>query len=286
MKNFIRSNIRKEKTILYDYGNDNYKIVKGRFRESGWLENSSICSKFNDKIIDKSGSLRASLSRARSRIFELGICNPWHFFYTQTFDLKNIDRFSIEDITETFQKKLKAYKRKNKNFKYLLVAELHKNIKAIHLHGLLFGINSNDVIIRKDKYNRCQLFFNGFDDLGFNSLEPIQDFISSYIKYILKYITKDNIKFSNGYRYLSSRGLQRALKTEILLDKNLENEKQFDYVKIFDFSLHNKKDIDKISKNDFMTIFRAKELPNNHFTNILDCVKLRMHEIQGKEGIL
>lgn len=280
-----RNNVpRDNKTFIYDYGDGIYKVVQGNFRQSGWVEDNPKTSQVND-ILLKSSSSASARSRARSRIFELARCNPWQYFYTQTFNMKLIDRFSIEHITNKIQEKIKYYKKHyNKDFKFLFVCELHKKTNeegkhAIHLHGLIMGLKDSDLYINKNGY----LYIPYFDKaLGFNSISIIEN-LSNCSKYITKYITKDSLQFSNGYYYLCSRGLNRALVSRVELSQDLNLWKKFDYVKIYDLDLTSKNfNVINENREDLLTIFNAKDVNTGIIGSIRDCVKLRFNGIYQK----
>lgn len=271
---------REEKIFIYDYGNGYYKVVKGVFRESGWVENSPIASKINDLSLPT--SCLASRSRARSRIIEYALCNDFDYFFTQTFNIKLVDRFSIEEVTNKIQYHFKYFKKHYcKNFKYIVIAEFHKDKKAIHIHGLISGINENHYYKNENGYLSIK-YFN--DKLGFNSISKIKDRIAC-AHYITKYITKETLQFSNRYYYLSSRGLNRALVSRVLLPQDLENWKKFDYVSIFNLDLNkleNNDIINEDNRGDIISILCAKDYNSIGDTPILDCVKLRFSGILEK----
>lgn len=149
-----------------------------------------------------SDSLEKSLSRSKRRIREISLCNNFEYFYTQTFspDSFLLDRYDLESVISLMKKKFKAYQRKNKDFKYLVIYEHHKD-GAVHLHGLLKNLGDDLV---KNKYGYLTLTF--FNDLGFNSLSPIRDLVKCS-NYITKYITKDMLRSNKNQCYFCSRGL-------------------------------------------------------------------------------
>lgn len=269
---------REEKIFLYDYGNGYYKLVKGCFRASGWVEDSPIASKVNDKMLSSSSSL-ASRSRARSRINEIALCNNFEYFFTQTFNIGLVDRFSIDNITEKIQYYFKYYKKnRSRAFKYLIVAEFHKDKKAIHIHGLISGVQKGDLYKNSNGYYSLKFFQ---DKLGFNSISPIRDNIA-ISHYITKYITKDNLQFSNRYYYMCSRGLNRASVSRVLLPKDLESWHEFEYVKICNIDLNKIEKNDNIKESergDIISMICAKDYNNLDNSPILDCVKLRFSGI-------
>ena len=137
----------------------------------------------------------------------------------------------MDAFSQQIKKRFKAYKRKNKDFIYLIIFEKHKD-GAYHLHGLLGGLG-----LDLYKNNNGYLSLYDFEELGFNSLSVIKDKIK-VSSYITKYITKDFVKTSSGYSYFHSKDLKFA--------------KRF-YLDDFDFS-----NLKLKFENDFVKIFRKK----------------------------
>ena len=109
----------------------------------------------------------------------------------------------MDEFVLQIKKRFKAYKRKNKDFIYLIIFEKHKD-GAYHLHGLVGGLGK-DVYENQNGY----LSLYDFEELGFNSLSKIKDKIK-LSSYITKYITKDFVKTSSGYSYFHSKDLSFA----------------------------------------------------------------------------
>lgn len=85
--------------------------------------------------------LETNLMRAKSTIFELAYCNKWDYFFTGTLDKKKTNR---EDL-KTFNSKFKDFvylfnKKYNCKISYLLIPELHSDLKSWHFHGFLAGV--------------------------------------------------------------------------------------------------------------------------------------------------
>lgn len=148
------------KIFLYNYNNIHKKIVLLKNCSlSGFKENKNKI-----KIVDKEECERCSLSRTKRNIKEIALCNDFKFFYTQTINKEKCNRYNLKDIQELIQKKFKAYKRKYKEFSYIIIYEHHKD-GAIHIHGLVKGINQSDIYVNKNGY----LSSSFFDDIGYNS---------------------------------------------------------------------------------------------------------------------
>lgn len=227
-----------DRYFLKNYNGNDFRIYCIR---GGKNENNEKIKTFFEKN-NCEESQRVSLSRTKRNIKELALSNPFDHFATITVSSENADRFSLSECQTLLKKKFKALKRKNKDFIYLFITEKHEN-GAFHFHGLVGGIN--DYYINKNGY----LSHSHFDSIGFNSFSKIKDF-TKCCNYITKYITKDCIRNESGMIYISSRGLKKAEKSEILSFpfqdylKTWEN----DYCKIADFRLS---DLDLKTKLDF-----------------------------------
>lgn len=158
----------------------------------------------------KSEIERIAISRAKSKISDYALCNNFNYFYTQTMN-NNYDRYNLNEFKKILLKKFKAYKRINKEFKYLIIFEKHKN-GAFHCHGLLSGINENDLIAGDNDYLNIK-FFN---DLGLNSIQKIRS-IDRVSTYITKYMTKEFIKTDSNVSYFHSKGLKLPIEKEITI---------------------------------------------------------------------
>lgn len=168
--------------------------------------------------------LEASLSRARSVVLQLALCNEWKWFASFTISK---DKFNREDLT-AWDKFLKQWLRDRRksygvNFKYLLVPEQHKN-GAWHMHGLFsdeitpfllsFRLIHDRPIPKKlidgDFYDWPDYFFR----FGFCSFGVIRDKRATAF-YVSKYITKSMIATAMQpglHLYTCSQGLQRRVK--------------------------------------------------------------------------
>lgn len=216
-----KSQVYKQSAEVVDYGLYKDYIVLRAKREKGFEDKEKKKEKTEKIEIE-----RIEQSRAKQKIKELAICNDFEYFYTQTLkdNRENLDNF-VKDI----QKHFKAYKRKNKNFIYLIIYEKHKDGKSYHLHGLVGGLGL-DVYENNNGY----LSLADLEDLGFNSLSKIQD-KQKVSNYITKYISKDFVKTSKGQSYFRSYGLKEAKRTYIddLDTTNLKLKYENDFVKIY-----------------------------------------------------
>lgn len=147
-----------------------------------------------------------SISRARKRIHDIAALNEFKYFITWTLDGRLIDRYKPQVIS----KKLKTFlsnKSKRNSMSYLVIPELHKDGKAIHLHGLIDGnfTLSDSGIRTKDG----KMISNMPDwKYGFSTCIEITGDKENTAKYITKYISKDFRKLFGNF-YYAGGGIKR-----------------------------------------------------------------------------
>lgn len=238
---FNKNQVYKERFFLYQYNNENIRIVCQKYgRKKGFEE-----IKRNNDYIEQFGSnsLSSSISRSRRMVRELALSNNFEYFCTLTVKSDN-SRFHLDEVQEELRKIFKRIKRKNKDFIYLFITEKHKD-GAFHFHGLIGGYdnfytNDNGYLSSTD-----------FDELGFQSFSKIKNY-TKCCNYILKYITKDCVRNSAGSTYISSRGLKKADKYEISPISTFWGYEN-DFVKIRDLSLS------QLSKEDILQFYNINE---------------------------
>lgn len=164
--------------------------------------------------------LSQALSRAKSVIQQVAICNDWDYFFTCTLDPEKWNRFDIDVFRCKFPQWIRDYNKKHHlNIKYLIVPERHKD-GAVHIHGFIRGLPEYCVSRFVPFVHPHKLvegaFFNWSDcskKFGFCSLAPIRDPIAVGF-YVCKYLTKDLARDFIGYGshlYYCSLGLNRAV---------------------------------------------------------------------------
>lgn len=236
------------KYYIIQYNENNFRILKNKYQKNkGWeLSHNSLdmlldCFFSNthlseeEQMLKQLESQRISLIRTKSRIRELALCNNFEYFGTITLNGYFCDRYELDDAQNSLKKILKKIKRNNKDFKYLIITEKHKD-GAFHFHGLFSGIDLS--------LNDFGYFYNPeLSKLGYNSFSLIKDY-SKCCNYITKYITKDCVKNSHNQLFIRSKGLTFATKEEI---KPLEIDWKFenDFVCIYDLDLNNINEYDK-----------------------------------------
>lgn len=216
---FSKSSVYHENYYLYQYNDNNFRVVKLKNSRSPGFEDTKPKKNEFIKQTEDEEVQRVSLSRTRRNVRELALCNGFEFFATLTVNSERCDRFSLTETQALMRKKLKKLKRKNSDFAYLFITEKHKN-GAFHFHGLVKGVS--DFYVNSNGY----LSHLVFDELGFNSFSKIKNY-DKCCNYITKYITKDCVKNEAGTVYISSRGLKKADVYEIVpvdLKWNFKND--------------------------------------------------------------
>ena len=164
-----------------------------------------------------------SQRRAKAKIMDIALCNPFSYFFTWTLDGNLIDRYDEKAVYQ----KVRAFLSNavsRKNFEYVLVPEHHK-IKegeekpAIHMHGLC---NLGQVKIQPAYYtkgpragmqikdNSGRTIYNMVDwKYGFSTCISVDGQYERTVNYLTKYITKSDEKIL-GKWYLSSRNLRKS----------------------------------------------------------------------------
>lgn len=204
------------------YSEKRYRVVK--FKRSGADDLYRVFSEPSPDVPPNTDKLENSLSRTRSRIIELGLCNDWDCFFTGTLNETKIDRFDLAGfrkiLSQWIRDRRKAY---GTEIKYLLVPEFHQS-GAIHVHGFLSGIPA-DRMTSFDALSQTQavpvrLLNHGFfrwDDFdkrfGFCSMAPIRDRDAAAF-YICKYVSKDLCQRSSelgAHLFWASQNLRGAV---------------------------------------------------------------------------
>lgn len=208
--------------VIKKYNDNTYKVMELKsLRNKGVQDNKD----YSPKGSVNEDKLDCNIRRAKGKIQEYVLCNPWDYFVTLTLDKKKYDRYDLEkyhkDLT-IFIRNLN--KKREKKIKYLFIPEQHQD-GAWHIHGFISGLNDSDLrkfksteklpIYILDKLEKGQDVFQWveyFKRFGFCDLEPIKNKAraSSYVR---KYITKELakcVKDMGAHMYYCSRGLKKA----------------------------------------------------------------------------
>lgn len=215
------------KGFLYRYNDLVSKLtVCARVRKPGY-ELADGCKPFTHKgEAGNEEKLPENIRRAKSKVFELALCNDFDHFCTLTFSPELVkDRFDLEGCMKSFCKWLNNYnnRRASASVRYLLIPEPHKD-GAWHLHGLVSGIPPEDLrqfrldehlpshILQEIERGHQVFQWTTYDKkFGFCTLSPIRS-TDAVSKYITKYVTKElghSVKELNAHLYYRSQGLKQ-----------------------------------------------------------------------------
>jgi hypothetical protein len=192
---------------------DNYfKLsVLRTYREGGWEDREPRKRHYKPENIRK---LKESISRTRSTVFSLCLCNDFDLFITLTVSAAKCDRYDLEAYAKKLRKWLNNYNsRTGANVQYILIPEQHKD-GAWHIHGLIKGLPESHLkLFRKTEDGRTRYTWPAYEAaFGWGSLERIRDKekCAGYIsKYITKQVENTTIK-KHDHLYYCSKGLKRG----------------------------------------------------------------------------
>lgn len=220
----------REKIVRWQLDSEKITLKFTDKRTDGRAERSSV----KDNAEPTAERLRQSISRTRSTIFELAMCNEFTHFCTFTQSAEMRDRFNLDEFRKDFAQFVRNINRSRRDnpIKYLLIPEQHlnsrnkKDIGAWHMHGLLMGLTEADLRlftlkeklpqnIRKalksgQKVYNWERYSQKF---GYFTCTEIGNH-EACSKYITKYITKELQKrnLENGqHSYFASQGLNRRV---------------------------------------------------------------------------
>jgi hypothetical protein len=144
-----------------------------------------------------------SMRRAKRRLQDYCLCNPFEDFATFTF---KDDRQNIAKCKSRMSDWIKNQQRRKGKFDYLIVPEFHKDKESLHFHGL-FNNYKGELIDSGIKQNGKNIYNFKSYTLGWSTVTKIksQERTSSYLR---KYITKDMPQLFGENRYWASSGLK------------------------------------------------------------------------------
>lgn len=202
------------------YTDDLYKLVK--FNRPLMPRQSEKVSREcpNERALDESGKYYSAISRAKSTIYQIGVCNDWPFFCTFTIDPDKWNRYEFAPFYKAFTQWIRDYRKKYKcKIEYCFVPERHKD-DAWHLHGFIRGIPMSH-LSKFVRFKHPQELVDGnflnweacSEKFGYCSLGFIKSSLGA-AAYVTKYITKDLLRCNSSYGahlYMCSIGLRRAV---------------------------------------------------------------------------
>ena len=193
------------------YNDDIYKITycKLPVKRAGFEDKANF--KRHRDVNDS--KLSNNVTRARTKVFELAICNDFEYFITLTINKEKLDRYDLKEYIKKLGQFIRDYRKKHGvDIQYLLIPEKHKD-GAWHMHGLIKGIPRDHLYINENGYLDWENYKKRF---GWCSIDKIKN-KEAVSKYITKYIRKSfdsdrGITEKESKLYYSSRGLKRPQK--------------------------------------------------------------------------
>ena len=241
--------------IVKQLGEDKLKVVQlSACRMSGYELDNPKEKQYQPKNSVNEFKLDNNIVRAKTKVNELALCNPWTYFITLTLDQNKYDRYNLntfkKDLSE-FIHNINRRRSEDNKIKYILIPEMHKD-GAWHMHGLFQGLSENDLYLNSNGYRSWKAYENKF---GYISIDTIKD-KNKVSNYITKYITKDmnkNVTELGGHMYYASKGLNTA---EVLYRGKGELTCPWDYIhpegycriKMFDLNTDNYTDYLKLGE--------------------------------------
>ena len=170
----------------------------------------------------------SSVSRLKSRVQELILCNQWNCFVTFTLDQTKRERNSLDSF-DALTRHLK-YIRQTRcpELRFMLLLEQHKN-GGYHGHALMYlpaDFIADEFIINDNGYFEWLDISSRF---GFMSIKPYDGTLRA-CNYVTKYVTKDLIP---GRVLRTSKGLNKSYvirNLSIGISSNIPNVYRSEYV--------------------------------------------------------
>lgn len=205
----------------------------------------------------------SSLSRTKSLIRDIVLCNDFEWFCTFTFDPKKVDSFKLFAcwgvMSRWLHHQYNVSRENGQVFKYLVIPEKHKSGRW-HFHALISGYSStlkstNCVTPSLQRIYNITSFRSGFTTaVRIETREGVSN-------YVTKYITKDFVTTFNQRRFFCSRNLLRPIKKTNSLVFSLTPP------------LFRRKVSEKSETEEFI-IDKSLQICNNQFTecNVAQCI--------------
>lgn len=182
------------------YGDDLIEIIWNKVPRC-------IGVRLEDADKEFSGKLENNLIRAKTKIRDYVLCNPWEWWVTLTLNPAWIDRYDLNTFVKKFGEMIHNYNRRaGRGVKYLIVPEKHPTSGAWHFHGFFHGLPEDDIIVNEHGYFEWTKYTESF---GYISMSPLKNKMKA-ANYITKYLTKtlaENVTACGAHTYYASKGL-------------------------------------------------------------------------------
>lgn len=209
--------------FLKSYAGQAYKLVRCSCVRTKGVELPR--GSYVEKGTVNDEKLSNNISRARSTVRELVLCNSFDLFVTLTLDKAKFDRYQLKAFNKALSQWIRDLNKKyGIHIKFLLIPETHKD-GAWHMHGFLMGLPLDfleaftlDMKLPtyiRDKLLKGETVYNWPEyaaKFGFVDIEPVR-LRERAASYVTKYITKDlarSVSELGAHVYYASKGLARA----------------------------------------------------------------------------
>lgn len=203
---------------LKQYGS-RYKLIVSNVERRTAQRTERAQKKKVRPLIDERVKARNNMCRAKSRVYELAMCNEWDYFCTFTLDPEKYDRYNLARWQKDFSQWLRD-QRKNGNpeLRYLLLPEHHQD-GAWHMHGFIGGLSKKELTpFVRGKHPR-RLVDGGYlnwekcsKKFGYCSLGKLRNKAAA-ATYALKYVQKgfySRVADLGARLFYASKGLKGA----------------------------------------------------------------------------
>lgn len=160
-----------------------------------------------------------SVKRSIDKAFEIGLANDFRYFITLTLSREKIDRYNLAEIYPKLKNWLSNRVSRNR-MDYLLFPEYHKLKKgetrpAVHFH-LLANAEGMRMVDSGKRAKSGQPIYNlpGWK-YGFSTCIEL-DGRPAIVRYVTKYITKENQRILGRFYLSGGKTLRRSLPCEYL----------------------------------------------------------------------
>jgi hypothetical protein len=231
---------RENMVVLHEMGHGYSELMYFKFpvRRSGFEMSERDKEKLKRRMaqqrkngIEIADKLPNNLTRTRKAIRVKALCNHWDYMVTFTIS-PTYDRTDLQAFKRMLAGKIKklntARSRAGQQLiKFLLVFELHADLKAWHMHGFISGLADEETrLFRTDEKipvkvremiqagREVRSWLEYENEIGYNTMVRITDPKGAAL-YATKYITKDaqrNASALGEHMYMCSRGLEEGRK--------------------------------------------------------------------------
>ena len=173
--------MRSEPTFfIKQYGdNKHMKLIYMPYCKKRYVEEKRRVSekimqelKANRNRVVNDTKLENNLSRAKSKVRELVLCNEFEYFVTLLLSPRKIKRTDLKlAITRINRIISDMNKMRADRVTYVLIPEKHKD-GAWHFHGFIHGLTKNDIRINQNNYPEWKQYA---DKLGFMNMSKIEN---------------------------------------------------------------------------------------------------------------